>query len=562
MKIKYFIGFVVVSLALIGSLAWAQAQNIQYPIKELGSCENKSACKSYCDKSENTEACVNFAEKNNLMSKEEVEMSKKFMAAGSKGPGGCAGKDECNNFCNNVANIDECVAYAEKNNLMSPGELEEAKKVQAAIKRGVKPPPCGNKKQCDIYCEESEHMEECVAFGIEAGFIQGKELEDSQKMLAAIKKGAKPPPCKGKEACDVYCSSPDNIEACMTFAKAAGFMTPEEEQNSEKMISAIKKGVKPPQCKGKEACDAYCSEDSHIDECINFSIAAGFMNEKDAEMAKRTKGKGPGSCKGKDECEAFCNNPDNQETCFNFGKENGLIPEEDLKRMEEGKQKFQDSLQQVPPTVMDCLNSEVGTGLMEKFKSGGAMPPKDIGDKMKTCYEKTRPSGSEGQGEPGAGGDIPPAGQVNPDQKFQPGPGTTNPGGQMMPQQAGPGGCKGPEKCKVYCESNPDKCKGPGDNNQQPNMPSQPQKNREGIIPPSVEGMGPGTMQPPEGEQFQQPQNFQPPMEQTAPIDQQSPMNNIAPPPTEAPAPSPSSSFAPEAALGSLLNVFLFGFKR
>ena len=31
-------------------------------------------------------------------------------------------------------------------------------------------------------------MEECVTFGIEAGFIQGKELEDVQKMLTAIKR--------------------------------------------------------------------------------------------------------------------------------------------------------------------------------------------------------------------------------------------------------------------------------------------------------------------------------------------------------------------------------------
>ena len=40
---------------------------------------------------------------------------------------------------------------------------------------------------------ETEHMEECVAFGAEAGFIQGKELEDAQKMLAAIKRGCAAP---------------------------------------------------------------------------------------------------------------------------------------------------------------------------------------------------------------------------------------------------------------------------------------------------------------------------------------------------------------------------------
>ncbi len=543
MKIRYFVSFIVISLALIGSVAWAQ--NVQYPVKELGNCQDESACKSYCDKPENAEACVNFAEKNNLMSKEEVEMAKKFIAAGSKGPGGCNGKDKCDAYCNDMAHIDECIAFAVENNLMPPGELEEAKKVQAAIKRGIKPPPCGNKKQCDVYCEESEHMEECIAFGIEAGFIQGKELEDVQKMLAAVKRGVKPPPCKGKEACDVYCSSPDNMEVCMNFAIEAGFMNEREKADSQKMLGALKKGVKPPNCRGKDECDAYCSQEQHFDECTKFAEAAGFMTSEEATMARKTGGKGPGNCKGKDECEAFCNNPDNQETCFNFGKDNGLIPEEDLKQMEQGKQKFQESLQQAPPAVLDCLNSEIGTGLMEKFKSGAAMPPREIGDKMRTCYEKMRPSGPEGQGEP--------------DQKFQPGPGTINPGGQMMPQQAGPGGCKGPEECQTYCESHPDDCK---------NF-SQPQENREGMMqpregemregmmppsgegmmPPSVEGMTPGTMQPPStgpgmGGEFT-PGEFVPLIQPTEPT---------VPTPESAPAPQTLLKYSP---FGAIFNFFL-----
>ena len=547
MKTKYLISFIVISLALAGSAAWAQ--DVQYPVKELGDCKDKSACKTYCDKPENVEACVNFAEKNNLMSKEEIGLAKKFIEAGGKGPGGCTGKDSCENFCNDITHIDECVTFAVENNLMPPGELEEAKMVQAAIKRGVKPPPCGNKKQCDVYCEESEHMEECIAFGIEAGFIQGKELEDVQKMLAAVKRGVKPPPCKGKEACDAYCSSPDNMEMCMTFAMEAGFMSENEKADSQKMLGALKKGVKPPKCNGKEACDAYCAEDAHVEECINFAIAAGFMDAKDAEMAKKTKGKGPGNCKGKDECEAFCNNPDNQETCFNFGKENGLIPEADLKQMEEGKQKFKESLQQAPATVMDCLNAEVGTGLMEKFKDGAAMPPKDIGDKMRTCYEKMGPpSRSEGQGEPGD--------QNGSDQKFQPGPGMENPGGQMMPQQAGPGGCKGPEECKSYCESNPDDCK---------NF-SQPQENRERMIPPP----GDETMRPPEGmvppsgERMGAPPGeriMQPPGEGMAPgefVPIQPRIEQTAPTPQSAPAPAPApSSYLQYSPFGAILNFFL-----
>src|SRR3989338_6814312 len=90
------------------------------------------------------------------------------------------------------------------------------------------------------------------------------------------------------------------------------------------MLAAIKKGVLPPNCSGKEECDAYCTEPAHTDECINFAIAAGFMTEKEAEMAKKTGGKGPGGCVGKDACDAFCGNQDNQQTCMDFAKENGF----------------------------------------------------------------------------------------------------------------------------------------------------------------------------------------------------------------------------------------------
>ena len=477
MKIKYFIGFVfvVISLALMGSIAWAQ--DIQFPVKELGNCQDKSSCKSYCDKPENAKACVNFAEKNNLMSKEEVETAKKFIAAGNKGPGGCSGKNECETYCNNIDHIDECVAFGEKNNLMPPEELKEAKMVQSAIKRGVKPPACNGKKACDTYCESPNNMEECIAFGAEAGFIQGKELEDAQKMLTAIKKGVKPLPCKGKEACDTYCSSPDNIEACMTFAQAAGFMTPEEAQNSEKMITAVRKGVKPPNCNGKEACDTYCAEDAHIEECINFSIAAGFMDEKDAEMAKKTKGKGPGGCKGREECEAFCNNPDNQETCFNFAKDNSMMSEEDLKRMEEGKRGDQG----------------------------------DRGDENRKF-------------QPGPGIENP-GGQMMPPQ--------AGPGGCKGPEECKSFCESNPDQCKNFLPSqgSRERMMPKEDETGKKIMPPE---NREGMMPREGEPGTGGVMTP--GEFVP----LAPPTNQMAPVDQQ-PMNNIAPPPMEAPAPEPQT---------------------
>lgn len=431
------------------------AAGIQYPINELGGCKDKADCKVYCDGPENTSACLDFAQKNKLMSSQEVEAAKKFVAGGSKGPGGCVGQAACENYCDEISHIDECVAFAEKNNLMSPEELNQAKKVQAAIAKGVKPPPCGNKAACDVYCEDSSHMEECISFAAEAGFMQDKELEDAQKMLAAIKKGAKPPPCKGKGACDEYCSQPDNMEVCMNFAIEAGFMSEQEKADAQKMLQAIKKGAKPPACKGKEDCDVYCGQDEHFEECMNFAEAAGFMTAEEAAMARKTGGKGPGGCKNKDECDAFCKNPDNQETCFNFAKDNGMISEEDLKRMEEGQKQMQESLQQAPPEVIECLNSKLGGDEMAKIKNGTAVPSQKVGDTMGDCFKEFMPRPEEGSPPPGQNGEM------------------------MPPQgsQGGPGGCQTPEECLVYCQANPKECGSsqappPGDHQEERSAPT------------------------------------------------------------------------------------------
>ncbi|MEK7106804.1 MAG: hypothetical protein AAB899_01280, partial [Patescibacteria group bacterium] len=279
---------------------------------------------------------LSFAEKNNLMPEQELASAKKFLAAGGKGPGGCTGKDSCEAFCNDIANIDECVAYAEKSGIMQPKELDEAKKVQAAIKRGVKPPPCGGKKACDSYCDDPNHIEECVA-----------------------------------------------------FASEAGFMSPEEQANAQKMVQAIKSGVKPLPCKGKEECDEYCGQEQNIEACIAFAEAAGFMSNDEAKMAKKTRGKGPGGCKGKEQCDAFCDSsPENQGVCFQFAKDNGLIPPEELQRMEEGDKRFRDSLSGATPETIACLENIFGKDNFEKLKAGAMRPTRELGEKMSVCFRQ------------------------------------------------------------------------------------------------------------------------------------------------------------------------------
>ncbi len=376
--------------------------NISYPIAELGNCKDKTDCKNFCDKPEHTNACLAFAQTNNLMSKEEVAAAKKMFSI-SKGPGGCTSKDTCEVYCDNIDHINECVAFAEKTGIIPSKELEEAKKIKAAIDSGVKPPPCKSKKECDNYCSSGpDQMERCINFAKTAGFMNPEEEIEAQKMITAFRRGIKPPPCNGKEACDEYCSQDNHFEECINFAEAAGFMTSEEVQMARKTG-----GKGPGNCRGKEECDSFCQKEENMQTCANFAFEHGMMSQKDFEMFKKTGGKGPGGCKSKDECDSFCKNPENRTACFNFGKEHGLISEEDLKKMEEGKQKMMEGLNQAPPEVVTCLKQAFGEGVFEKIKSGGFMPTEEMGDHMSECFGKMGPPGgpnSSGTQMMGSGG--------------------------------------------------------------------------------------------------------------------------------------------------------------
>lgn len=507
--------------------------DIQFPIKELGDCKSKEGCKNYCNNSEHADACLAFAEQHHLMSSDEVTVAKKFQDKGMAGPGGCKGKAECEQYCENSDHLEECVTFAQKNGLLSPQQEQDSKKVLAAMKKGIKPPACAGPKQCDAYCGSAAHMEECMNFSLAAGLVPDNQKDQMQKMLNAIKQGIKPPACNGPQECDQYCSDPAHIEECMNFSLAAGLVPEGDKAQVQKTFDAIKKGIKPLACQpnspnqsggpnegqgfkpgfgqngngngqsqgnqsgqsnqsvqGRQSCDQYCADSNHVEECVKFSVAVGNMTEQQAQVAIKTGGKGPGGCVGREACDAFCGNPDNQETCFNFGKENGMIPEEDLQKMQEGQQKMKDSFNKIPAEVLDCLTSSVGADVVEKMKTGLVIQRKD-GDSINQCFQKfsiqeRRPnqnqSGESGQfnqqGQRGGGpnaeqGFNPGPGQNVNDQDRgqgnQSGPGRTNFGNQRMPEQAGPGGCKGPEECRKYCTSNPEVCKN-----------FQPQQNQQG----------------------------------------------------------------------------------
>jgi hypothetical protein len=492
----FFVSFTVVAYGQLND-------NINYPVAELGNCASKEECKAFCDKQENILECVVFAEQHGLIAPEEAERARAFVRTGT-GPGGCSSQDECEAYCDGTDHMDECLDFAERNGLISPEELAEARKVAVAIRAGVQMPGgCQNKVECDAYCNDPMHMRECIEFAVNAGIMPEDEVAEAKKVMIAIESGVTPPNCRGKAECDIYCSEPEHVEECMAFAEAAGFMTPEEAEEVKRIIPLMKAGKMPGGCMGKEECDMYCKDDAHRQECTEFFVEAGFMMPEEAEMFMKTGGKGPGGCEG-DECKTFCDDPANQQACFEFAKEHGLISSEDIQQMEQGMREMRKSMDEMPPEVYRCLLTAVSEETIQKIKSGVLMPGPELGEHMKRCWEQNMPQDGP---RTGPGGCNSPeecerycSDPANEEECRRPGgdQGPAIPSGSSI---KGPIGCASSEQYTIYCSdpANEEECRRHGGVQPPCEMPPDGETYPDGMpmpMPPDGETYPGGTVMP------------------------------------------------------------------
>ncbi|MDO8600121.1 MAG: LamG-like jellyroll fold domain-containing protein [bacterium] len=403
------------------------AEDIQYPVSELGNCQSDTECRSYCDNADRAKACFTFAKKYHLISEEEAEEAADKFLNVKNGPGGCNSGSSCEDYCNSVDHLDACIAFAEETGYYSPEELVEARKFQALVKAGTKfPGGCKDRNTCEIYCGDSNHMEECLDFAEESGFMPKEEVDEARK-----------------------------------------FMT------------LMRQGESPGGCTSKEQCENYCFEENHTDECITFAEKAGVMSAEEATMARKVGGKGPGGCRSKTQCEAYCEA--NSEECFNFAQEHGLISEDDLQEMREGMARFREELDKMPPEAVQCMKDAAGEENFNKMLAGEPVFDRGIEGKMKSCFRELTSQVSQ------QFNTLPPeavqcikdvigeeglqklqSGEFTDDIDFSTlegcfqqlqssfGGGPGGPGGSGG--FAGPGGCKSIDECTAYCQSHMDEC--------------------------------------------------------------------------------------------------------
>jgi hypothetical protein len=257
---------------------------------------------------------------------------------------------------------------------------------------------CGDKESCQQYCDVLSHAEDCLNFAESHNLFTSAELQESRKVVNALKRGVETPGnCQNKEECNAYCNKREHILECFDFAKKAGLISVGEIAEAEKTIPLIAKGESPGGCISKQECQLYCSKEEYKEECINFAVKAGLMNQEQLEMYRKTGGKGPGGCKSEAECDAYCSNPENEEGCINFAREHGLLSEDELKKIEEGqrqmregRQKIMDAVNTASEEIIQCLEQRLGFQTVEQIKSGDFTPTPEMGDIVRECFESIK----------------------------------------------------------------------------------------------------------------------------------------------------------------------------
>ncbi|MDP3973766.1 MAG: hypothetical protein Q8P92_02950 [Candidatus Daviesbacteria bacterium] len=305
-----------------GGLSEAQVTKqygVTFPVTELNNCGSIAECGAYCRKDGNLPSCMKFVNTHQLTKADVLSFNISEL-------GNCQIGSDCRNFCNRDENIAQCIDFADKYDLLSPSNIEISRAFTKAIGSGGTPGGCRTLEECNSYCDSSSHTNECLDYVGKKKLVVEEQLSAARKVAEGFRQGIETPgKCRGITECDDYCIDEAHFNECAVYAQKVGFYPSEiEAGKAGKFIAMATQGVTPGGCKSKEACDAYCAIATHGVECTDFAVSAGLLSKDEAEASKKYGGAGPGGCKSKDECSTFCDQPANQDTCLQYAKEHNI----------------------------------------------------------------------------------------------------------------------------------------------------------------------------------------------------------------------------------------------
>lgn len=334
-----------------------------------GGCTNPRDCQTFCSDVVNLEVCVKFAKEHGFKD-QNVDQGEKilnYIKSGGQTPGGCTSKDACEKYCSDFAHAQECFEFAQKAGITQvqggvPGKAEgrfaggippgQFQKFLEAIKNGQTPGGCKSKEECETYCKDPAHREECLSFAEKAGFVSHDQAE-----LGKSSGFAGPGGCNSPESCRDWCNAPEHHEECFKFAEEHGFISKDEAKHTKEGFVRLREGLE--------------NAPEEARACLKSVLGENILD--DIQSGKLTPGPDIG---------------ERVKNCFEkFGHK--ADPGEAFKH--------------TPPEVTACLKEKLGDQF-EQISSGKTAPTPELGDTFRVCFQKVQfQGGFRGPGGPAGG---------------------------------------------------------------------------------------------------------------------------------------------------------------
>lgn len=268
---------------------------------------------------------------------------------------------------------------------------KEMRQILAAKDSSVRfPGNCNTRQKCIKYCEASGNVIECIDFSEAAGFISKAEAAQARRYAPLIALGVTPGKCASAEECEAYCQDMTHALECMEFAVKYEILPPDELEILKKILPFMRAGTMPGGCKTKDQCEAYCTDSTHFEECLDLALAIGVIKQDEVDIIRKSGGKGPGNCRSREACEAFCAKPENQKECMDFAVKIGVMTEEEAEQARSAGDVRQ-CFEEADEKIISCFVTNLGTDVFEQMKAGKMPYDLAIVEKMrkaKACMKQ------------------------------------------------------------------------------------------------------------------------------------------------------------------------------
>lgn len=165
---------------------------------------------------------------------------------------------------------------------------------------------CDSISSCKAYCDDSSHLDACVAFAKSKGFYRTPATPNPNQN-ATLEAAKTELGCSSEDECKAFCSQQSNQQICMSFAQKHGLHSQgaADTDQTNKTLALAKSILG---CQSAEECKTFCSESQNQQKCSDFAKQAGIGGG----MQKV----GPGGCTSEDSCKTYCS--EHESDCNQF----------------------------------------------------------------------------------------------------------------------------------------------------------------------------------------------------------------------------------------------------